>query len=175
MYLLSKSLEKTRYLSYIYHKALVTYVKIKEKSFNIAVVMMPRNVVDQSDLQASQNLGCEKTAVYELLRTEMVGGSAHGFTRYHEKDTTPIRSHVHQEENKLLKNIIDYDPNSLCFYCSGDAMPFGQDTVVVNEKPFDQKGNEKFSKDVLKRKVFRFVQVDIEVPDKLYDTFSEMV
>lgn len=45
----------------------------------------------------------------------------------------------------------------------------------MDEKPFDQKGNEKFSKDVLKRKVFRFVQADIEVPDKLYDTFSEMV
>ena len=32
----------------------------------------------------------------------------------------------------------------------------------------------KFSKDVLKRKVFGFAQVDIEVPDELYDKFSKM-
>ena len=32
----------------------------------------------------------------------------------------------------------------------------------------------KFSKDVLKEKVFGFAQVDIEVLDRLYDKFSEM-
>ena len=32
----------------------------------------------------------------------------------------------------------------------------------------------KFSEDVLKGKVFGFAQVDIEVPDELYDKFSEM-
>ena len=34
---------------------------------------------------------CEKTAVYDLLRTGMVGGPAQFFTRYHEKDITRIR------------------------------------------------------------------------------------
>ena len=53
-------------------------------------------------------------------------------------------------------------------------MPCGKDTLVVNEKPFDQKRIEKFSKDVLKGKVFGFAQVDIEVSDELYDKFSEM-
>ena len=37
------------------------------------------------------------------------------------------------------------------------------------------KKTAKVSKDVLKGKVFGFVQVDIEVPDELHDTFSEMV
>ena len=45
----------------------------------------------------------------------------------------------------------------------------------VNEKPFHQKGIAKFSKKVLKGKFFGFVQVDIEVPDELYDKVSEMV
>ena len=53
-------------------------------------------------------------------------------------------------------------------------MPCGKDTLVVNEKPFDQKRIAKFSKDVLKGKVFGFGEVDIEVPGELYDKFSEM-
>ena len=36
------------------------------------------------------------------------------------------------------------------------------------------KKNAKFSRDVLKGKVFGFAQVDIEVPDELYDKFSKM-
>ena len=56
-------------------------------------------------------------------------------------------------------------------YCSGDIMPCGKGTLVVNEKPFDHSRIAKFSKDVLKGNVFGFAQVDIEVPNK----FSEMV
>ena len=53
-------------------------------------------------------------------------------------------------------------------------MPCGKDTLVVNKKLFDQKQIAKFSKDVLKGKVFGFVQVDIEVPNVVYDKLSEM-
>ena len=53
-------------------------------------------------------------------------------------------------------------------------MPCGKDTLVVNKKPLDQKRIAKFSRDVLKGKVFGFAQVDIEVHDELYDKFSEM-
>ena len=70
--------------------------------------------------------------------------------------------------------IMGYDANSLYLYCSGDVMPCGKDTLVVNKKPFDQKRIAKFSKNILKGKVFGFAQVDIEVPDELYDNFSEM-
>ena len=74
----------------------------------------------------------------------------------------------------MTKGVIGYDANSLYLYCSGDAMPCGKDTLVVNKKLFDQKQIAKFSKDVLKRKVFGFAQVNIEVPDERYDKFSEM-
>ena len=53
-------------------------------------------------------------------------------------------------------------------------MHCGKDTLVVNEKPFDQKQIAKFFKDVLKGNVFGFAQVDIQVPVKLYDKFSKM-
>ena len=66
--------------------------------------------------------------------------------------------------SKLTKNIIGYDANSLHLYCSGDVMPCGADTLVMNEKPFDQQQNETFLRDVLKGKVFGFAQVDIDVP-----------
>ena len=128
----------------------------------------------QLDMQALERCECEKTAVYELLRTDMVGGPAHVFTRYHEKDITRIRSHVYGEKSRLTKGIIGYDANSSYLYCSGDVMPCGKDTLVVNKKPFDQKRIAKFSKDVLKGKVFGFAQVYIEVADELYDKFSEM-
>ena len=53
-------------------------------------------------------------------------------------------------------------------------MPCGKGTLVLNKKPFDQKRIAKFSKDVLKGKVYGFAQVDIEVPGELYGMFSEM-
>ena len=125
-------------------------------------------------MQALGRCECEKAAVYELLRTSMVGGPAQVFTRYHEKVITSIRSHVYGEKSKLTRDIIGYDANSLYLYCSGDVMPCGKDTLVVNKKPFDQKQMAKFSKNVLKGKDFGSAQVDIEVPDELYDKFSEM-
>ena len=53
-------------------------------------------------------------------------------------------------------------------------MPCGKDTLVVKKKPYDQKRIAKFSRDILKGKVFGFARVEIEVPDELYDKFSEM-
>ena len=83
--------------------------------------------------------GCEKVAVYELLRTGMVDGPGQVFTSYHEKDITSIRSHVYGEKSKLTKGVIGFDANVLYLYCSGDVMPCGKDTLVLNNKPFDQK------------------------------------
>ena len=128
----------------------------------------------QLEQQALQKCGCEKAAVYELLKRSMVGGPAQVFTRYHEKDISRTRSHAYGEKSKLTKSIIGYDANSLYLYYSGDEMPCGKDTLVVNEKPFNQKRTAKFSKDVLKGKVLGFAQVDIEVSDELCDKFSEM-
>ena len=53
-------------------------------------------------------------------------------------------------------------------------MPCGKDTLIVNKKLFDQKRIAKFSKYFLKGEFIGFAQVDIEVPDELYDKFSQM-
>ena len=118
-------------------------------------------------MQALERCKCEKTAVYDLLRTGMVDRPAQVFTRYHEKEITCIRPHVYEEKSKLTRGIIGYDANSLYLYCSSDVMPCSKDTLVVIKKSSDQKRIVKFSKDVLKGKVFGFAQVDIEVPDEL--------
>ena len=115
---------------------------------------------------------CEKAAVYELLRTAMVGVPVRMFTRYHEKDITRIKSHMYGEWRKLTKHAIGHYANSLYIHYSGDVMPCGKDRLVANEKPFDR--NSKFPKDVLKGKVSRFMQVDIEVTKRFYDKFSGM-
>ena len=115
---------------------------------------------------------CEKTAVYDLLRTGMVGGPAQVFTRYHEKDITRIKSQVYGAKSNLTKGVIGCDANALHLYCSGDVMPCGKDTLVVNTKPFDQKRITKFSEDILKGKVLGFAQVDIKVPDEFYDKLA---
>ena len=104
----------------------------------------------------------------------MVGTPAQVFTRCHDKDITRIRSHVFGEKSKLTKGVLGYNAKSLCIYCSGDVIVDGQDTLVVNAKLFGQNRIAKFSKDVLKVKSFGFEQVDIDVPDELYDKFSEM-
>ena len=96
-------------------------------------------------MQVFERCGYEKTAVYDLLRTSMVDVPAQVFTRYHEKDIKRIRSHVYGEKSKLTKGVVDYDANVLYLYCSGDAMPCGKDTLLVNKKQFDQKRNGKFS------------------------------
>lgn len=93
-----------------------------------------------------------------MLRTGMLGDSVHLFTRHLDKDKiykilSRIRSYAYGKESKLKKNITGFDANTLYLYCSGDVMPFGKDTLVLNEKPFDRKQIAKFLKDVLKRKV----------------------
>ena len=40
------------------------------------------------------------------------------------------------EKGKLTRDIIGYDTNGSYLYCSGDVMPCGKDTLVVNKKPF---------------------------------------
>ena len=74
-----------------------------------------------------------RAAVYDLLRTAIVGGQVQVFTRCHEKDITRVRSHVYGEKSKLAKGTINYDVNALYLYRSGDAMFCGKDTLVANK------------------------------------------
>ena len=52
----------------------------------------------QLDMKTLEKCERKKAAVYELLRTGMVGGPAQVFTRYHEKDITRIRSQMYEEK-----------------------------------------------------------------------------
>ena len=146
-YVLDKSLEKNTKLE-LYSLAGICHLcrdireELQHCSCNGALKCGAYCRECQLDMQALDKCGCEKTAVYELLRTGMVGGPAHVFTRYHEKGITRIRSH----ESLLTKGAIGYD-------AIGDVMPCGKDMLVVNKKPFDQKRIAKFSKNVLKGKV----------------------
>ena len=89
-----------------------------------------------------------------FFHKKVFGELVNGFTRYHEKDITCIRFHVYGEKGKLTKGVIDYNANGLCLGCSGNIMSCGIDTLIVNNKPFDQKRIAKCSEDVLKKKFF---------------------
>ena len=163
-YVLNKSLEKNKRLE-LYSPGGICHLyqdkgeELQHCSCNDALQCGGYCEECQLDPQALEKCVCAKTAVYELLRTGMVGGPAQVFTRDHEKDILRIRSHVYGERSKLAKVFIGCYANGLYFYCSDDVMPCGEDTLVVNKKPFDQKRIVKSSKDVLKGKVFGFAQV----------------
>ena len=74
----------------MHKEAFFTYVAINEKKVRIV-----------------------KIVKIELLRTRTVVGAGRVFTRYHEKDITHIRSHVHREGSKLTKNMVHNDANFL--------------------------------------------------------------
>ena len=127
-YVLNKSLEKNKKLE-LYPPEGVCHIfrdkreELQHCSCNGALKCGGYCEEYQLDLIALQKCGCEKTAIYELLRTGMMGGTAQVFTRYHEEDITHIRSHVYGEKSKLTKGVIGYDANSLYLCCSGDVMP----------------------------------------------------
>ena len=78
---------------------------------------------------------------------------------------------MYGKEAKDCGGVIGYDANALYLYCSGDQMPCGKETLVVNRRPYEEKRIKKFCRNVMKYKVFGFAQVDIEVPSELYDHF----
>ena len=53
-------------------------------------------------------------------------------------------------------------------------MPCGKEGLVKITTPTSQRYIERLTKKVLNGELFGFVQVDIEVPEELYDKFSEM-
>ena len=166
-YVLNKSLEKTKKLE-LYSPGGICYLyrdkreELQHCSHNGALKCGGYCEKIQLDMQTLERCGYEKAAVYELLRTSMVGGPVQVFTRYHEKDITRIRSHVYGENSKLTKGVIGYDENALYLYCSGDVMPCGKDTLVANKKPFYQTRIAKFSKDVLKGKFWGLCRLTLK-------------
>ena len=113
-YVLNKSLEKNKGLQLyspggICHLCWDIREELQHYSCNGALKCGACCKECQLDMQTLERCKCEKTAIYELLRTGMVGGTAQVITRYHEKDITRIRSHMYEEKSKLTWDIIVYD------------------------------------------------------------------
>ena len=117
---------------------------------------------------------CTKNQAYELLKTGVVGGPATVFCRYHKRNKTRIRSNIYGRKGKKCKTVLGYDANALYLYCCGQIMPCGKEKLIKVTKPGDKRNINRLNKKVLKETLFGFVQVDIEVPDDLYNQFSEM-
>ena len=127
-YVLNKSLEKNKKLELystgcICHSCRDKREELQHWSCNDALKCGGYCEECQLDMQALETCKCEKAAIYDLLRTDMLGGPAQVFTRYHEKDVTRIRPHVYGEKSKMTKGIIGYDTNDLYLYCSGGVIP----------------------------------------------------
>mmetsp|Transcript_73982 Transcript_73982/g.197152 ORF Transcript_73982/g.197152 Transcript_73982/m.197152 type:complete len:217 (-) Transcript_73982:2436-3086(-) len=100
--------------------------------------------------------------IYYLLKQNIRGGPSIIFHRYQEAYKTLIRG------GKLCKNIIGFDANALYLWEIMQDMPVGEYKHIKEYKIID------LEKDILNDKLFGFIEVDIKVPDELYNKFSEM-
>ena len=142
---------------------------------------------------------CTKNEAYEMLTTGMIGGPSIVFCRYAEAGVSRIRSHRYSDsaagkageagataeleqaklraDAKTCRAVLGLDANSLYLFCSGQEMPCKKEKVFSTNpeaKP-EQSSEEKdeLIQNVLNDKLFGFFQVDIEVPEQLWDKFSE--
>ena len=108
------------------------------------------------------------------LRNNNVGGPSIVFNRYHEADKKTI-SHVKHVKNgeyeiipngKVVKKIVGFDANALYLWSLSQYMPTG---FLSYENLEDKKINV----NELLDNTFGFYEVDIKVPEHLYDEFSE--
>ena len=103
---------------------------------------------------------------YEMLKGAMVGGPSIVFKRFHEAGVTQIRPHRFKKAKKCHR-IIGYDANALYLSTMLRDMPGGKGEVVNYT---GQEGLER----IRDNKWFRFAEVDIEIPQKLWMKFEEM-
>ena len=94
-YVLNKSLEKNKGLKLyspggICHLCRDIREELQHCSCNGALKCSGYCNECQLDMQALKKCECEKTALYELLRTGMLGGSGQVFTSYHTHKTSCI-------------------------------------------------------------------------------------
>ena len=110
------------------------------------------------------------------MRANIVGGPSIVFHRYHEKDITKIqRVHYdvsskawsYDEFGNTVKRIVGFDANALYLYCIGQYQLCGV-LQYVDDIPNDLIQN------ILNDQFWGLVEVDIEVPEHLYDYFSIM-
>ena len=120
---------------------------------------------------------CTKNEAYEMLTTGMIGGPSIVFCRHAEAGVSKIRSHIYSEKAKTFRSVLGLDSNSLYLFCSGQEMPCGKEKVFkCNPEAKPEQSSEEqdeIIQNVLNDELFRFFEVDIEVPDQLRDKFSE--
>lgn len=99
--------------------------------------------------------------IYQKMKENIAGGPSIIFTRYAKRNETYIR-----DSNKITKKIIGYDANALYLWALGNEMPCGQLTTI---NTYDT-----IIDDIKSKKLFGFLECDIETPVHLKDYFSEM-
>ena len=127
---------------------------------------------------------CTKNEAYEMLTTGMIGGPSIVFCRYAEAGVSQIRSHRYSDsaagkageagaklraDAKTCQAVVGFDANSLYLFCSGQEMPCGKEKVFK----CNPEEKDKLIQKVLNDELFGFFEVDIEVPEQLWDKFSE--
>ena len=109
---------------------------------------------------------------YEMLKAAVVGSPSLVFTRKHVAGQTRIRSHKYDlHVARIVKRIVGFDANSLYPSTMAKEMPCGKETVVNYEDPL-QAAKELIPRMYSKRWV-GFAEVDIEVPQDLWEEFEE--
>ena len=106
----------------------------------------------------------------EMLKAAVVGGPSLVFTSKHVAGKTRISSHKYGQSN-IVKRIMGFDANSLYPSTMAKKMPGGQEFVVQYEDPV-QAAQELIPRMYSKR-WFGFAEVDIEVPQDLWEKFEE--
>ena len=104
----------------------------------------------------------EDKHLYYMLKKAIRGGPDIIFHRYQEVDKTLIRG------GKLCKSIIGFDANAIYLGGIMQEMPVGKYKHITEYNIKD------LTHDILNDKLFGFFEVDIIVPDELYEKFSEM-
>ena len=155
------SLNECRYNENVSYDEITQYDEEKNKTVTTNVYEDRVYLIDE------ENKDC-----FYKLKNNNVGGPAIVFHRYHEKDITRIVRIAKRLKKydliygSLIKKILGFDANALYLYALSQYMPTGLLTWQSLE-------NCNQSIDELLKSTFGFYEVDIKVPDELYDEFSE--
>ena len=107
---------------------------------------------------------------YEMLKEAVDGGPSLVFTRKHIAGKTRIRSHKY-ELARIVKRILGFDANSLYPSTMSKEMPCGKETVEHYEDP--AQAAIALIPRLRSKRWFGFAEVDIEVPQDLWETLEE--
>ena len=114
----------------------------------------------------------ENKECFYKLKKNNTGGPSIVFHRYHEQDKTKISrvkyvgnsKYEKIEGGKMVKKIVGFDANALYLWSLSQYMPTG----LLQYKQVENQN----IKELLKT-TYGFYEVDISVPENLYDKFSE--